>query len=152
MPLPENPIHTPVRGVPGVWSIPLFSRLLALGSLSTPLSIVFMISLIAGLVVVTFRIHRMLNLSSARPFLAMTTHPPPMTQSQSMVKKRLTFTVTRTVKPALAVKRPALRYVETPAQGRDDRRDATPSLPVLEWGQSSIRVRPTPDDRTVNRT
>jgi hypothetical protein len=59
----------PILVVPGVWSIPLFSRLLALGSLSAPLSIVFMISLIAGLVVVTFRIHRMLNLMFSQTFL-----------------------------------------------------------------------------------
>ncbi len=59
----------PILVVPGVWSIPLFSRLLALGSLSAPLSIVFMIGLIAGLVVVTFRIHRMLNFMFSQTFL-----------------------------------------------------------------------------------
>ena len=47
--------------VPGVWSIPLVSRLLALGSFSAPLSLLIVAGIVATLVVATFRIHRVLK-------------------------------------------------------------------------------------------
>ena len=47
--------------VPGVWSIPLISRLLALGSLSAPLSLIIAAGIVSALVATTFRIHRMLK-------------------------------------------------------------------------------------------
>ena len=47
--------------VPGVWSIPLVSRLLALGSFSAPLSLLIVAGVVATLVVATFRIHRVLK-------------------------------------------------------------------------------------------
>ena len=59
----------PIMVVPGVWSIPLFTRLLALGSLSAPLPIIFTIGIMAALVVVTFRIHRVLKLMFSQTFL-----------------------------------------------------------------------------------
>ena len=60
----------PIMVVPGVWSIPLFTRLLALGSLSAPLPIIFTIGIMAALVVVTFRIHRVLKLMFSQTFLS----------------------------------------------------------------------------------
>ena len=51
----------PILLVPGVWSIPLISRLLALGSFSVPLSLIIATGIVVGLVAAAFRIHRVLN-------------------------------------------------------------------------------------------
>ena len=51
----------PILLVPGVWSIPLISRLLALGSFSVPLSLFIVVGIVSALVATTFRIHRVLK-------------------------------------------------------------------------------------------
>lgn len=51
----------PILLVPGVWSIPLISRLLALGSFSAPLSLLIAVGIVSLLVAATFRIHRVLR-------------------------------------------------------------------------------------------
>ena len=51
----------PILVIPGVWSIPLVSRLVALGSFSAPLPILMVTAIVAALAVVAFRIHRVLK-------------------------------------------------------------------------------------------
>ena len=47
--------------VPGIWSIPLISQLLSLGSLSTPLPILILVGLVAGVAWAAFQIHDVLE-------------------------------------------------------------------------------------------
>lgn len=51
----------PILVIPGVWSIPLVSRLVALGSFSAPLPLLMVTAIVAALAVVAFRIHRVLR-------------------------------------------------------------------------------------------
>jgi uncharacterized integral membrane protein len=55
--------------IPAIWSLPLVSQLLSLGSLSTPLPILLLIALIAGLAWAAIRIHRVLETTFSRTFL-----------------------------------------------------------------------------------
>jgi CPA2 family monovalent cation:H+ antiporter-2 len=55
--------------IPAIWSLPLVSQLLSLGSLSTPLPILLLIALIAGLAWTAFQIHRVLEATFSRTFL-----------------------------------------------------------------------------------
>jgi CPA2 family monovalent cation:H+ antiporter-2 len=55
--------------IPAIWSLPLVSQLLSLGSLSTPLPILLLIGLIAGLAWAAIRIHRVLETTFSRTFL-----------------------------------------------------------------------------------
>ena len=55
--------------IPAIWSLPLISQLLSLGSLSTPLPILLLIVLIAGLAWAAIRIHRVLEATFSRTFL-----------------------------------------------------------------------------------
>ena len=57
--------------LPGIWSIPLISHLLALGSLSAPLPIIMLVGLVAGLAGATFQIHGVLERMFSRTFLGM---------------------------------------------------------------------------------
>ena len=59
----------PILVVPGVWSIPLVSRLLALGSFSAPLPIIMVTGIVAALAVVAFRIYRVLKVMFSQTFL-----------------------------------------------------------------------------------
>ena len=60
----------PLLAVPGIWSIPMVSRLLALGSLSAPLSLLIIAVIVALLVAATFRVHRILNPMFGQAFLS----------------------------------------------------------------------------------
>lgn len=59
----------PVLVVPGIWSIPLVSRLLALGSLSAPLSLFIAFGIVTLLIAATFRIYRVLNSMFSQTFM-----------------------------------------------------------------------------------
>lgn len=59
----------PILVVPGVWSIPLVSHLLALGSFSAPLPIIMVTGIVAALAVVAFRIYRVLKVMFSQTFL-----------------------------------------------------------------------------------
>ena len=60
----------PLLAVPGIWSIPMVSRLLELGSLSAPLSLLIIAVIVALLVAATFRIHRTLVPMFGQAFLS----------------------------------------------------------------------------------
>ena len=60
----------PVLVVPGVWCIPFVSKLLALGSLSAPLSLLIIVAIVASLIAATFRIYRVLNSMFSQTFLS----------------------------------------------------------------------------------
>ena len=60
----------PVLVVPAVWSIPFVSKLLALGSLSAPLSLLIVAGIVALLIAATFRIYRVLNSMFSQTFLS----------------------------------------------------------------------------------
>ena len=51
----------PILLVPLVWSIPMVTRLLALGSFSAPLSLLIVAGIVTALIAATFRIHRVLR-------------------------------------------------------------------------------------------
>ena len=51
----------PILLVPAVWSIPMISRLLALGSFNVPLSLFIAVGIVSALVAAAFRIHRVLR-------------------------------------------------------------------------------------------
>ena len=51
----------PILLVPGLWSIPLVLRLLALGSFNVPLSLLIVAGIVVPLVAAAFRIHRVLS-------------------------------------------------------------------------------------------
>jgi len=55
--------------LPVIWSIPLISRLFSLGSLSTPLPIIVLIGVSAGLTLAAFQIHKVLENTFSRTFL-----------------------------------------------------------------------------------
>jgi CPA2 family monovalent cation:H+ antiporter-2 len=55
--------------IPAIWSLPLISQLLSLGSLSTPLPILLLIGLIGGLAWAAIQIHRVLEATFSRTFL-----------------------------------------------------------------------------------
>ncbi|MCH2518468.1 MAG: cation:proton antiporter [Dehalococcoidia bacterium] len=57
--------------LPAIWSVPFISHLLSLGSLSTPLPIVLLVGLGAGLAGATFQIHHVLVRMFSRTFLGM---------------------------------------------------------------------------------
>ena len=59
----------PVLLVPAIWSIPFVSRLLALGSLSAPLSFVIVAGIATSLIAATFRVYRILNPMFSQTFL-----------------------------------------------------------------------------------
>ena len=59
----------PILVIPGVWSIPLVSRLVALGSFSAPLPLLMVTAIVAALAVVAFRIHRVLKELFSQTFL-----------------------------------------------------------------------------------
>ena len=60
----------PLLAVPGIWSIPMVSRLLELGSLSAPLSLLIIVGIVALLVAATFRLHRIVNAMFGQAFLS----------------------------------------------------------------------------------
>lgn len=47
--------------IPGIWSIPFISQLMSLGSLSTPLPILMLVGLVAGVAWAAFQIHEVLE-------------------------------------------------------------------------------------------
>ena len=55
--------------LPGIWSIPLISRLLTLGALSAPVPIILLVVLSAGLTLAAFQIHGVLEATFSRTFL-----------------------------------------------------------------------------------
>ena len=55
--------------LPAIWSIPLISHLLSLGSLSAPIPIAMMVGLIAGLAGAAFQIHHVLERTFSRTLL-----------------------------------------------------------------------------------
>ncbi len=55
--------------VPGIWSIPFISQLLSLGNVSTPLPILLVLGLAAGLAWAGFQIHGVLESAFSRTFL-----------------------------------------------------------------------------------
>ena len=57
----RDTVLLPILIVPGVWSIPLVVKLLALGSFSAPLPIIVVTIAVAALVLVTFQIHQALQ-------------------------------------------------------------------------------------------
>ena len=59
----------PILIVPGVWSIPLVSKLIALGSFSAPVPIFIATLVVAALVLATFQIHRALQGMFSQTFL-----------------------------------------------------------------------------------
>ena len=60
----------PILVVPGIWSIPLVSKLLALGSLSAPLSLLIVAGIVTSLIAATFRIYRVLNSMFSQTFMS----------------------------------------------------------------------------------
>lgn len=59
----------PILIVPGVWSIPLVSKLIALGSFSAPVPIFVVTVIVAALVLATFQIHRALKVMFSQALL-----------------------------------------------------------------------------------
>lgn len=83
IPMTGNNIRVVIRdsililllAVPGIWSIPLISQLLSLGTVSTPLPILLVLGLTSGLVWAGFQIHGLLESAFSRTFLG-AEHPP----------------------------------------------------------------------------
>ena len=65
----RNSILIPMVVALVIWSLPFISRLVVLGSFSTPIAILFLLGIIALLWRVSFRIHRIMETTFRRTFL-----------------------------------------------------------------------------------
>ena len=65
----RDSIAIPLLVLPGIWSIPLISRLLSMGVFVTPLAIIMLVGLVAGLAIAAFQIHHLLERTFIRTFL-----------------------------------------------------------------------------------